>query len=364
MYGVRKMPAALRRAGEKVAESTARQLMKAHGLRGLLRAKGPRTTKLAAETDRPRDLVDWQFFSPAVNRPLVADITYVRTFSGGVYAAFVLDVFSRMVGGWQVATSLYTDLTLDALKMAIWRREREGADLSGLVHHSDRAVQNRAITYTERLAEAEAVASVGSKGDSYDNAMAEAFNSLFKAELIRNRGPWAGIDDLEIAVAEYIDWYNSRRLHSELRHIPLAEYEALHAVTQAAPTLIKTNQTTLYETRHLTNQPGLRDNADRVADLGGPVPATHAETEGPWPHDDVADHGAARANLDLVPARGSDNPPDPRPDRSPQRQGESRTGLRDHLAQPQPASPPELVALSRGCWGIESRVPQNPRMEW
>ncbi|MER5689384.1 DDE-type integrase/transposase/recombinase [Streptomyces sp. NPDC002205] len=122
-----------------------------------------------------------------------------------MYAAFVIDVFSRMVVGWQVATSLYTDLALDALEMAIWRRRRAGGDLTGLIHHSDRGVQYRAIRYTERLKQQDAVASVGSSGDSYDNALAEAFNSLFKAELIRNKGPWTGINDVEVAVAEYVD---------------------------------------------------------------------------------------------------------------------------------------------------------------
>jgi putative transposase len=158
-----------------------------------------------------------------------------------VYAAFVIDVFSRMVVGWQVATSLYTDLALDALEMAIWRRRHAGGDLSGLVHHSDRGVQYRAIRYTERLEQAQAVASVGSKGDSYDNALAEAFNSLFKAELIRNKGPWAGINDLEVAVAEYIDWFNQRRLHGELGHVPPAEYEALHTTTHTLDPALKTS---------------------------------------------------------------------------------------------------------------------------
>lgn len=146
-----------------------------------------------------------------------------------------------MVVGWQVATSLYTDLALDALEMAIWRRRHAGGDLSGLVHHSDRGVQYRAIRYTERLEQAQAVASVGSKGDSYDNALAEAFNSLFKAELIRNKGPWTGINDLEVAVAEYIDWFNQRRLHGELGHVPPAEHEALHATTRAPEPALKTS---------------------------------------------------------------------------------------------------------------------------
>lgn len=143
--------------------------------------------------------------------------------------------------GWQVATSLYTDLALDALQMAIWRRRASGADLAGLVHHSDRGVQYRAVRHTQRLAEADAVASIGSKGDSYDNAMAEAFNSLYKAELVRNRGPWRGLDDIEIATVEYIDWYNNRRLHGELGHVPPAEYEALHAMIHPVTATLETN---------------------------------------------------------------------------------------------------------------------------
>jgi putative transposase len=229
VYGARKMTASLKRAGEQVAECTVRRLMRAQGLSGLVRAKSPRTTRPAAQTDRPRDLVNREFTATAPNQLWVADITYVRTFAGWAYAAFVIDVFSRMVVGWQVSTSLYTDLALDALKMAIWRREHSGADLTGLVHHSDRGVQYRAIRYTEHLADADAVASVGSRGDSYDNALAEAFNSLYKGELVRNRGPWTGIGDLEIATAEYIDWFNNRRLHSEIGQIPPAEMETLHA---------------------------------------------------------------------------------------------------------------------------------------
>ena len=151
-----------------------------------------------------------------------------------MYAAFVLDVFSRRIVGWQLSRNLYTDLALDALNMGIWCRSRTGADLSQLIHHSDRGVQYLAVRYTERLAKADVVASVGSVGDSYDNAMAEAFNSLFKAELVRNKGPWNGIDNLEIAVAEYIDWYNHRRLHGELGLVPPVEYEALHHAHQPA----------------------------------------------------------------------------------------------------------------------------------
>ena len=241
VYGARKIWHELHRQGVDVARCTVERLMRGAGLRGLLRDKSPRTTRPAADTDRPRDLVKRDFTAVQPNQLWVADLTYVRTAVGWVYAAFVLDVYSRMIVGWQVATSLYTDLALDALKMAVWRRENQGADLQGLVHHSDRGVQYRAIRYTQRLAEAGAVASVGSKGDSYDNAMAEAFNSLYKAELVRNKGPWRGLDDLEMATVEYIDWYNNRRLHGELGHVPPAEHEALHTMTQPVTAPPKTS---------------------------------------------------------------------------------------------------------------------------
>jgi putative transposase len=241
VYGARKIHAALLREGLTLARCTVERLMRAAGLHGVVRAKSPRTTRPAPETDRPRDLVERKFTATAPNQLWVADITYIRTFSGWVYAAFVIDVFSRMVVGWQVATSLYTDLALDALDMAVFRRRRAGADLTGLLHHSDRGVQYRAIRYTERLDEADAVASVGSRGDSYDNALAEAFNSLFKAELIRNKGPWTGINDVEIAVAEYIDWFNRRRLHGELGHVTPAEHEAAHDAAEAPASLKKTS---------------------------------------------------------------------------------------------------------------------------
>ncbi|MDX8048540.1 IS3 family transposase [Lentzea sp. BCCO 10_0798] len=241
VYGARKVWRQLHRDGVDVARCTVERLMRENGLRGLLRDRSPRTTRPAAETSRPADLVERDFTATRVNELWVADITYVRTAAGWVYAAFVLDVYSRVIVGWQVATSLYTDLALDALQMAIWRRQASGADLAGLVHHSDRGVQYRAVRYTQRLVEADAVASVGSKGDSYDNAMAEAFNSLYKAELVRNKGPWHGIDDLEIATVEYIDWYNNRRLHGELGHVPPAEYEALHAMTHPVTATLETN---------------------------------------------------------------------------------------------------------------------------
>ena len=169
VYGARKIHAELNREGLTVARCTVERLMRAEGLRGILREKTRKTTiGDGAETERPEDLVDRKFVATAPNQLWVADLTYVRTHAGWTYVAFVLDVFSRMIVGWQVSTSLRTDLALDALDMGLWARQRAGQDATGLIHHSDRGVQYRAVRYTERLAEAEAVASVGSKGDSYD----------------------------------------------------------------------------------------------------------------------------------------------------------------------------------------------------
>lgn len=238
VYGARKVHAELHRQGHRVARCTVQRLMRAAGLRGITRAKGPRTTIPGTGADTRPDLVARAFTAAGPGQLWVADITYCRTFSGWVYAAFVIDVYSRRVVGWQVSTSLRTDLALDALEMGLWDRRRAGHDTDGLIHHSDKGVQYVAVRYTQRLAEAGAVASVGSTGDSYDNALAEAFNSLFKAELVRNRGPWKGIDDLEIAIAEYVDWFNHRRLHGELGLIPPAEYEANHYRHNHAPATV------------------------------------------------------------------------------------------------------------------------------
>lgn len=234
VYGARKIHAELNREGTRVARCTVERLMRAEGLRGIPREKTRKTTiGEGAETERPEDLVERKFVATGPNQLWVADLTYVRTHAGWTYVAFVLDVFSRMIVGWQVSTSMRTDLALDALDMGLWARQRAGQDVTGLIHHSDRGVQYRAIRYTERLAEAEAVASVGSKGDSYDNAMAEALNSLFKAECIRNavmrpKGGWKSVIDVEIAVAEYVDWFNHRRLHGEIGLVPPVEFEANH----------------------------------------------------------------------------------------------------------------------------------------
>ena len=247
VYGARKVWAQMTREGHPVARCTVERLMRAGGLRGISREKTRKTTLVAgAETPRPADLVERQFVAAAPNQLWVADLTYIRTHSGWVYAAFIIDVFSRLVVGWQVSTSLRTDLALDALEMGFWNRQRARQSVAGLTHHSDRGVQYRAIRYTERLAEAEAVASVGSKGDSYDNAMAEAFNSLFKAECIRNpimrpKGGWKTVSDLEIAVAEYIDWFNHRRLHGEIGLIPPVEFENNHWAHESTEAYSLTN---------------------------------------------------------------------------------------------------------------------------
>jgi len=241
VYGADKVWAQLNREGIRVARCTVERLMRHLGLSGARRGKAYKvTTRHDDRQHRPADLVDRAFKAPAPNRLWVADLTYVKTFSGWVYAAFVIDVFSRMVVGWKISNSLRSDLAIDALEMAIWNRTRAGQVLDGLVHHSDRGVQYLSIRYSERLAEDDIVASVGSKGDSYDNAMAEAFNSLYKWELIYPQGPWRGLDDVEFATLGYIDWFNHRRLHGEITddnaYVTPAEFEATY-YRQAEPAL-------------------------------------------------------------------------------------------------------------------------------
>jgi putative transposase len=229
VYGVRKTWRTLRRDGTPVARCTVARLMRRAGLAGAVRGKVKRTTVPAPRREeRPADLLRRDFTAPAPNRRWVADITYVATWSGFVYLAFVSDLFSRRILGWRASTSLRTDLALDALEQALWTRARESADLTGLVHHSDRGVQYLSIRYTDRLAEAGAVPSVGSRGDSFDNAAAESLIGLFKTELIRRRGPWRGLDDVELATLEWVDWFNHRRLHSACGDTPPAEVEAAH----------------------------------------------------------------------------------------------------------------------------------------
>lgn len=231
VYGADKIWTQLNRENIRVARCTVERLMRQMGLSGARRGKAFTVTTTSDDRlERPPDLVDRQFKAPAPNRLWVADLTYVKTHSGWVYVAFVVDVFSRMVVGWQASRSLRSDLAIDALEMAVWNRQRAGHDLTGLTHHSDMGVQYLSIAYSERLAENDIVASVGSKGDSYDNALVESFNGLYKWELIYKQGPWRGLDDVEFATMTYVDSFNHQRLHGEITtdasYTTPAEHEA------------------------------------------------------------------------------------------------------------------------------------------
>jgi putative transposase len=226
VYGARKLWHALRREGTTVGRDHVGRLMRGLGLRGAARGKTRRTTVASELSPRPADLVERVFSAPAPNRLWLADITYVSTWSGFCYTAFVIDAFSRRIVGWRVSSSLRAELALDALEMAIWSRRSD--DLAGLVHHSDRGVQYLSIRYTERLADEGAVTSVGSRGDSYDNALAETVNGLYKTELIRRQGPWRTADQVELATAAWVAWWNDQRLHSACGDIPPAEFEAAY----------------------------------------------------------------------------------------------------------------------------------------
>jgi putative transposase len=229
VYGADKIWDQLNKDGVTVARCTVERLMGEMGLQGCRRGRTWVTTTVGDDAlDRPADLVQREFAAAAPNRLWVADLTYVKTHSGWVYVAFIIDVFSRMIVGWQASRSLRADLALDALEMAVHNRRRAGHDLSALVHHSDRGVQYLCVRYSQRLADNDIVASVGSVGDSYDNAMAESFNGLYKWELIYHRGPWRGLDDVEFATLEYVDWFNHRRLHGEIEPGPGYTTPAAH----------------------------------------------------------------------------------------------------------------------------------------
>ncbi len=224
--GAEKIWRQLAREGIGVGRDRVARLMRELGIRGVVRGAKRRTTIPTLADQRPADLVNRQFTAPAPNRLWVADLTYVPTWAGFCYAAFIVDAYSRAIVGWRVATTLRASLALDALEMAIWARQ--DTPLDDLVHHSDRGVQYLSVRYTQRLADQGAVASVGSKGDSYDNALAEAVNGLYKAELIGPRGPWRGASQVELATLAWVGWWNQRRLHGALDHIPPAEHEALY----------------------------------------------------------------------------------------------------------------------------------------
>ena len=231
VYGVEKIWRQLLREGITVGRDRVARLMRDLELAGAVRGKKARTTVPGDVGARPADLVDRAFSAPAPNRLWLADLTYVSTWSGFAYTAFIVDAFSRAIVGWRVATSLRTDLALDALEMATWARRPTAED--ALVHHSDRGVQYLAIRYTERLAQEGAVTSVGSRGDSYYNALAETVMGLYKTELIRRRGPRRTAEQVELATAAWVDWWNRRRLHSAASNLPPAEYEQRYHDRQA-----------------------------------------------------------------------------------------------------------------------------------
>jgi putative transposase len=229
VYGARKVWLALNRGGTAVARCTVERLMADLGLHGARRGRRVRTTIADPAAARPADLVQREFTRPRPDAVWVADFTYVATWSGTVYVAFVLDVHSRRILGWRAARNMRTELVLDALEQAIWTRRREGVeDLSGLIHHHDNGSQYTSIAYTGRLAQAGAAPSVGTVGDALDNALAETEIGLFKTEVIRRRRPWKGLDDVELATLEWVDWHNHRRLHTACYDLPPVEYEKIY----------------------------------------------------------------------------------------------------------------------------------------
>ncbi len=226
VYGVRKVWRQLVREGEDVARCTVARLMRRMGLQGVIRGKRVKTTISDKAAPCPLDRVNRQFRAPRPNLLWVSDFTYVATWAGFVYVAFVIDAYARRIVGWRVSRSAHAGFVLDALEQALHvRRPVSG---SGLVHHSDRGVQYVSIKYTERLAEAGLEPSVGSVGDSYDNALAETINGLYKAEVIHRRGPWRSVEAVEYATLEWVDWFNNRRLLEPIGNIPPAEAEAAY----------------------------------------------------------------------------------------------------------------------------------------
>jgi transposase InsO family protein len=233
VYGARKVWRQLIREDIRVARCTVERLMHKMGLEGVRRGRKFKTTIPDESAERPLDLVKRNFTADRPNQLWVADLSYVATWAGFVYVAFVTDVFSRKIVGWRVSNSLRSDLALDALEQAIHARP----DLSELVHHSDRGVQYLSIRYTERLAEAGIEPSVGSVGDSYDNALAETIFGLYKAEVIRRKGPWRNLEQVEFATLEWIDWFNHRRLFGPIGNVPPVEFEAMYDAGREAPAM-------------------------------------------------------------------------------------------------------------------------------
>jgi putative transposase len=234
IYGVRKVWRQLLREGVAVARCTIARLMRRMRLRGVIRGKGVRTTIPDKTAPCPLDRVNRNFRAPAPDRLWLSDFTYVSTWQGFAYVAFVIDAFARRIVGWRVSRNMRSDFALDALEHAL--HERRPAERGSLVHHSDRGSQYVSIRYTERLAEAGIEPSVGSVGDSYDNALAETINGLFKAEVIHRRSSWRRVEDVELATLDWVDWFNHRRLLEPIGNIPPAEAEdAYHAALDATP---------------------------------------------------------------------------------------------------------------------------------
>lgn len=225
VYGPRKIWRHLRREGHVVARCTVERLMREMGLAGAVRGRAwTTTTQSQPALDRPADLVDRTFVATRPNQLWVSDFTYVATWTGFVYVAFVIDVFARRIVGWRVSSSMRTDFVLDALEQAIYARG--GTTPAGLVHHSDQGTQYLSMRYTDRLADAGIAPSVGSRGDAYDNALAESVIGLFKTEVIQRRGPWRNLDNVEFATLTWVDWFNTRRLLEPIGYVPPAEFEA------------------------------------------------------------------------------------------------------------------------------------------
>ena len=223
VYGARKVWRQMMREGFPVARCTVERLMRDMGLQGVIRGKPVRTTVSDKSAPCPLDHVNRQFHAPAPNRLWVSDFTYVATWAGFVYVAFVIDTYARRIVGWRASRTAHANFVLDALEQAL--HDRQPVHRGGLVHHSDRGSQYVSIKYTERLAEAGIEPSVGSVGDSYDNALAETINGLYKAEVIHRRGPWRSFEAVEYATLELVDWFNNRRLLEPIGNIPPAEAE-------------------------------------------------------------------------------------------------------------------------------------------
>jgi transposase InsO family protein len=230
VYGARKVWRQLRREGFETARCSVERLMRNKGLQGVIRGKTLRTTSSDKAAPCPLDRVNREFRAACPNRLWVSDFTYVSTWQGFVYVAFIIDVFARYIVGWRVSSTAHTAFVLDALEQALYQRRPEHR--GGLVHHSDRGSQYIAIKYTERLAEAGIEPSVGSVGDSYDNALAETINGLYKAELIHRRAPWKSFEAVELATLSWVDWFNNRRLLEPIGNIPPAEAEARYYAMQ------------------------------------------------------------------------------------------------------------------------------------